>query len=189
MKKLSCIVQKNIRAKRVGLFFFLTNVVYMLMLFITIPQVMIHSSGLKLLDMMPMGYTTEYAKSLFDTLGPEGREAYLYNQIPVDMIYPFLFGVSYCLVLVYFLNKLNNLKTPFLYLCFLPLIAGIADYLENFGIISLLNNYPDISSTIVSLTNSFSLIKSSATTLCFVVLLISLTLLGIRALKKVRNSI
>lgn len=180
---------KHIQGRKVLLLFILTNIVYGLMLLFTIPKVMEHSSGLKLLDMMPMGYTAEYAETLFNTLGPEGREAYLYNQIPVDMIYPFLFGISYCLILAYFLNKLNNLKTPFLYLCFLPLIAGIADYLENFGIISLLNNYPDVSNTIVTFTNSFSLIKSSSTTLYFVVLLISLTLLGVRALKKDRNSI
>ena len=68
---------------------------------------MAFSNGMKLLDMMPTGYNSEYVYALFETLGVEGRFTYLYNQIPIDMIYPFLFGISYCLLIAYFLRKLN----------------------------------------------------------------------------------
>ncbi len=141
------------------------------------------SNGMKLLDMMPTGYNFDYINTLFDTLGAKGRAIYLYNQVPVDMIYPFLFGISYCLLIAYFLKKLNQLNSPFFYLCLLPLIAGFADYLENFGIITMLNSYPDLSLFSASATNIFSILKSLTTTIYFVALIITLIVLGIKTIK------
>jgi hypothetical protein len=171
MKTIQDIIRQNIQGKKVLLLFLLTNIVYAAMLLITIPKVMDFALGMNLLDMMPMGYNLEYVESLFQALGPEGRNAYLYRQVPLDMVYPFLFGISYCLVLAYFLNKLNKLKFPFVYLCLLPLIAGISDYLENFGILALLNGYPKISNSMVTLTSSFTFLKSISTTLYFIILI------------------
>jgi len=153
------------------------------MLIITIPKVMAFSGGMKLLDMMPMGYDLEYINTLFEALGQNGRDTYLYNQIPVDMIYPFLFGMSYCLLIGYFLKKLDKLNSVLFYLCWLPIIAGIADYMENFGIISMLINYPNLSSNTAILTNVFTLVKSFATTIYFITLIIIMTAIGIKWLK------
>jgi hypothetical protein len=144
---------------------------------------MTFSNGMKLLDMMPTGYSSEYVLSLFETLGVNGREAYLYNQIPVDMNYPFLFGISYCLLIACFLKKLNKLDSTFFYLCFLPIIAGIADYLENFGIINMLINYPNLSQISMDATNIFSIVKSMSTALYFIALIFTLLLFGIKLAK------
>jgi hypothetical protein len=153
------------------------------MLVITIPKTMAFSNGMKLLDMMPLGYNLEYAKALFNQLGTEGRAIYLFQQIPVDMIYPFLFGVSYCLTMGYFLKKLNKLESTFFYLCLLAPIAGFSDYIENIGIIVMLNSFPDISQTLVSTTSAFSMIKSMSTTIYFIALIIILIVLGINTLR------
>ena len=153
------------------------------MLLVTIPKTMAFSNGIKLLDMMPQGYNLEYVKTLFNTLGVEGRTIYQFQQIPVDMIYPFLFGMSYCLTMGYFLNKLNKLDSIFFYLCLLAPIAGISDYIENIGIIAMLNNFPDITQTLVSTTSTFSLIKSVSTTIYFIALIVILIVIGINALR------
>lgn len=182
MNKLREIIEKNLKGKRILLLFILTNIVYVFMLTVTIPKTMSFSDGLKLLDMLPTGYDSDYVNNLFATLGDNGRTVYLYNQIPIDMIYPFLFGVSYCLVLGYFLNKLNKLKGAFVYLCLLPLIAGVFDYLENFGIITMLINYPHNSQNLIKITNAFTVIKSMATTVYFLVLIIILVLFGINVI-------
>ena len=84
---------KNLNGKNVILWFLVANLVYVAMLFITIPKVMAFAEGMKLLDMMPTGYDAQYVNSSFNALGEDGRRAYLYVQIPVDMIYPGLFGV------------------------------------------------------------------------------------------------
>ena len=177
------IINKNLGGKKVLWLFILTNVIYAIMLVVTIPKTMAFSNGMNLLDMMPTGYDSEYVNGLFNALGANGRAVYLFTQIPVDMIYPFLFGISYCLLIAYFLKKLNKLGTVFFYLCFLPIIAGIADYLENFGIIYMLNTYPKLSNSSVAATNAFTIVKSMATTIYFLALIIALIMLGITSVR------
>ena len=188
MKRLTKFINGNISGKKVVGLFLLTNIVYVFMLTVTIPKTMGFSNGMKLLDMMPLGYDWNYVSELFKSLGEIGRKTYLTNQLPVDMIYPLLFGLSYCLLLGYFLKKLNKLNTPYIYLCFLPIIAGIADYLENFGIITLLKSYPDLTETAVKITNAFSIIKSISTSMFFMVLIIILVILGIKTISKTKMS-
>jgi len=184
MNLIDKILEKNTSGKKVLSLFILTNVVYLFMLIVTIPKTMGFSNGMKLLDMIPTGYNQDYVNKLFKTLGENGREIYLTNQIPVDMIYPLLFGLTYSLLLAYFLKKLNKLKSSFKYLCLLPIIAGIADYMENIGIITMLNNYPDLTETIVNTTNIFSVIKSTSTSIFFIALIIILMIFGIKFAKK-----
>jgi hypothetical protein len=180
--------QRNIKGKKVLSLFVVTNVVYVYMLTVTIPKTMEFSNGMKLLDMLPMGYDFNYVNQLINTLGEIGRTTYLNNQIPVDMVYPLLFGISYCLVLAYFLNKLGKLKPPLANLCLLPFLAGAMDYAENIGIIALLKNYPEIDNRTVTITSGFSLLKSTATTLYFMILIVSLAALGIRTLRKGKST-
>ena len=187
MNRFAKILEKNISGKKTLSLFILTNVVYLFMLMVTIPKTMGFSNGMKLLDMLPTGYNQDYVNELFRTLGEDGREIYLTNQIPVDMIYPLLFGLTYSLLLAYFLKKLNKLKSPFNYLCLLPIIAGIADYLENIGIIAMLNSYPDLTETTVNATNTFSVIKSTSTSIFFIALIIILIILGVKFVKKKSN--
>ena len=146
-----------------------------------------YSGGMKLLDMMPTGYNLEYVHTLFQALGEKGRNLYLSRQLPIDMIYPGLFGVCYCLLLAYLLKKLNWIKRAYLYLCMVPVFAGLCDYMENFGIIQLLNQFPEISTTLVQYTNLFSLGKSISTTVFFVILLITLVIFGAKSLRKTSN--
>jgi len=183
MNKLRELITENISGKKVALLFVLTNLIYAFMLFVTIPKTVAYSGGMKLLDMMPQGYDSEYVNELFSKLGKEGRDVYLFNQIPVDMVYPLLFGITYTLLIAYFLKKLNKLNTSMFLLCLIPIIGGIADYLENIGIITMLNDYPDLSAVQISTTNIFSIIKSVSTTLFFIVLIVIIILVGIKRLK------
>lgn len=178
------LIERNISSKKVLILFILTNLVYIAMLGVTIPNTMEYAKGMKLLDMIPTGYDWEYVNELFTNLGEEGRSVYLTNQIPLDMIYPLLFGASYCLLLGYFLKKLQKLKSPYSYLCLFPIIAGFSDYLENIGIIMMLKSFPEISATLVNVTNTFSITKSVLTSLYFVILTIVLISFGIQAIKE-----
>lgn len=177
-------IVNNIQGWKVLLFFILANAVYAYMLIISIPKVMSYSNGMKILDMMPGGYDAAYVKLLFNTLGETGRDTYLYQQIPADMVYPLLFSISFTLLLAFFLKKLNKLDTGLFFLCLLPVAAGIADYLENIGIIVLLKQYPDLSDTHIMITNIFTLIKSTFTTVYFIILILLLIVLGINLIKR-----
>jgi len=188
MNNLRSIISRHLSGKKVLLLFVLTNLVYAVMIFITIPKVMAFSGELKLLDMMPTGYDLDYINALFSALGEKGHEIYLYQQIPVDMIYPFLFGISNSLIMAFFLNKMGKLDSVFFYFTLLPLIAGMADYLENIGIVLMLTSFPDVSPGVASLTNVFSITKSITTTIFFIVLIIVLVSLGLKTLGKFRKS-
>jgi hypothetical protein len=176
------LIKRNLNGKKVFLLFVLTNIIYAIMLTITIPKVMSYSGGMKLLDMIPTGYSTQYVNSLLSALGENGRNAYLFNQIPLDMIYPFLFGISYCLILAWFLNKLGKFESYLFYLCLIPLFSGLFDYCENIGIITILNSYPNNSDLLSQVTSVFSILKSSSTTIYFIILIIVLILLGVSKL-------
>ncbi|MFD1616242.1 hypothetical protein [Gelatiniphilus marinus] len=188
MKRLTKFIEKNSSGKKVLGLFILTNAVYTFMLTVTIPKTMEFSNGMKLLDMMPTGYDLDYVSELFSFLGENGRLTYLTNQIPVDMIYPLLFGLSYCLLLGYLLKKMNKLNSQYIYLCLIPIIAGIADYLENIGIIAMLKNYPELTAVAVKTTSFFSLIKSISTSVFFIVLIVMLIILGIKFMKRNKTS-
>jgi hypothetical protein len=188
MKRLIKFIEKNISGKKVLGLFILTNLVYAFMLIVTIPNTMEFANGMKLLDMMPTGYDLNYVYELFTSLGEIGRETYLTNQLPVDMIYPLLFGLSYCLLLGYFLKKLNKLNSNYIYLCVIPVIAGISDYLENIGIITMLKSYPDLTEISVETTSIFSLIKSISTSIFFIVLIVVLITFGIKVLNRKKSA-
>ena len=175
---------RNLQGRKVLILFIVTNIIYLLMLEITIPDVMAFSGGMKLLDMMPAGYSPTYVNSLLNALGEEGRHAYLFSQIPLDMVYPFLFAITYCLVIAFFLNKLNKLQSPYWYFCLLPIFAGIFDYFENFGIITILNAYPNNSMFLSRITNVFSVLKSVFTSVFFILLIITL---GFYIIKKIQD--
>jgi hypothetical protein len=174
------LIKKNINGRKILLLLILTNVIYAIMLTITIPKVMSFAEGMKLLDMMPTGYNSEYVNALLSALGPAGRDAYLFNQIPLDMIYPLLFGITYCLLLAYILNKLQKLDSFLFYLCFIPLFSGLFDYFENIGIITILSNYPANSDLLTQTTNVFSVAKSSSAVIAFTILIILFSVYGIK---------
>lgn len=166
------IIKRNISGKKVLVLFIFTNCVYAFMLLVTIPKLMKFTGGMKILDMLPAGYNAQYVNSLLNALGEQGRRFYLYNQIPADMIYPFLFGISYCLLLAYIINKLGKLNSNYFYLCLLPLLGGLFDYFENIGVITILNNYPHNGDLLSQVTNIFSILKSLFSSASFITLII-----------------
>lgn len=74
-----------------------------------------------------------------DALGETGRHYYLFCQLPVDLVYPFFFAISNCLIMSWFLKKPGKSDSSWFLVCYLPLIAGFFDYAENFMVISILN--------------------------------------------------
>lgn len=173
MRKALIFVQSLSTGKAVLGFFIPAMIVYSIMLVYTIPQVMRHASGMNLFDLSPTGYSFEYANELLGLLGSTGRDLYLYTQLPLDFIYPVLFAISCCLLLSWLLLKTQDTSSKMFYFCFIPVMAGVFDYLENICVIRLLTSYPDISDTSVFIASSMTIAKSGLTTIFFVVLTFS----------------
>jgi len=170
--------------KKVLIFLAPTLAVYLTMLFYSIPKVLEYSGGMKILDLIPTGYNTEYAQRLLETLGETGREIYSFQQIPLDMIYPGLFAVSFSLLLAFLLKKTFPLTSEIQNLAIIPIFVGLFDYMENIGIIIMLTSYPDFYAWVASITNIFSISKSLLTTIVFVLIIISLVRIFVRKILK-----
>lgn len=171
---------KIVKGKTVLFLVILTNLVYVYMLLVSIPKVMSFSDGMKIPDMMPIGYEPEYVLTLFEKLGEQGRNIYLYQQLPVDLLYPLLFSITYFLVILFFLQKLQKLNRETYYLSLLPLIAGLFDYLENFVIIYMLGSFPTISVSTIKLSAFFTVFKSMLSSISFTVIIVLLLMLAYR---------
>ncbi len=176
MKKLIAFIQNVATGKAVLGFFIPAMVVYAIMLQYSIPRVEQYAPGMKLFDLSPTGYSYVYALELLRVLGSKGRDLYLYQQLPVDFIYPGLFAVSCCLLLSWLFAKSLNANSKTFYLCFVPVVAGLFDYLENICIVRMLTSYPNVSEFHVSITSFLTILKSGFTTTFFVLLLLGVVL-------------
>jgi hypothetical protein len=179
----NAIVKENKRVKLFELtwknaiiWFISSQFVYFTMLLITIPVVESYSKEMKIFDLMPIGYSYDYAVQLLKGLGEDGRSAYLYYQIPLDLIYPFLMGITGVFFINLLIKQLNFRRLSFL--IYLPVIAACFDYLENFMVIGMISFYHNLSPTIVSIVSTFTTIKSLFT----VIYLTSLSVLAIISL-------
>ena len=177
MKNLITHLQSFATVKTVLGFLIPAMSIYLIMLLYTIPQVMQYAPEMKLFDMSPTGYSFLYAVDLLNALGVEGRGTYLYQQLPVDFIYPGLFAVSCCLLLTWLFSKSINANSIMFYLCFVPVLAGLFDYFENICIVNMLISYPNITEIHVSTSSGFTIIKSGLTTVFFVILMLGVVLL------------
>lgn len=173
MKKLVSIIQSQSSGKNVLLFFIPAMIIYAIMLFYTIPAVEEYSKGKKLFDLSPGGYSYEYARELLTVLGENGRDLYLYNQIPLDFLYPALFAISCSLLLSWLLLKLKETNSRLFFFCLIPVAAGVFDYIENFLIISMISGIQDISPGQVLMSSMVTVAKSALTTVFFIILTVA----------------
>ena len=168
---------QRVSTGKVVLAFIITAIiVYFIMLLYTIPQVSAYAPGINLFDLSLTGYSFEYAVKLLDTLGSEGRELYLYRQLPLDFIYPGLFAVSCSLLLSWLFLKTQQTNSKLFYFCYIPVAAGCFDYFENIFIVSILTSYPNVSEVSISIASVMTIVESVLTTAFFVLLIIGVIL-------------
>ena len=178
--KLIASLQKRASGRTVLALFVLANVVYLAMLLYSIPSVTANAPGMRLFDMSPLGYSPQYAKDLLDSIGSEGRDAYLKLQLPLDFVYPGLFALAYSLMLVWLFKKSYDSGSKIFFLALVPVAAGFFDYMENLGVIFMLRSYPGIDPGTVQASSAFSLLKSALTTAFYILLLWGFLLLFMR---------
>ncbi len=186
MNKVIAFLQHASKGKVVITLFVLTNLIYGVILGYSIPLVLSFAPDSILFDMSPAGYSYAQAIELLQSLGVDGRNAYLAVQIPLDFVYPAMFIVSYAFLITWILKQYLPRDSKLFFLAFVPVLAGIFDYLENFSIISMLNSFPDASERLVTRASSFTIAKSGFTTVFFVILILSLFFWAARSFSKER---
>ena len=167
-------IQKYSTGRNVILLFLINLAFYLTIIFYSIPKVVSSAPGMKLFDVSPTGYTTEYARSLLNAIGPQGRSLYLSLQLPLDFIYPGLFIISYSFLFAWFLKRNYDLDSKVFYALYIPIFAGLFDYAENVLIIMMLNAYPDLGPGLVGAASFASTLKSILTSIFFILLSLSI---------------
>ena len=173
-------IYRHIKGKRVLIWVSITYLIYAFILLVSIPSVSKFTGGMNTFNMMPFGYSSEYVLKLLSTLGTEGRHAYLLHQIPLDLVFPFIFAFGNCLLIGFLLNKINSLKGKLMYLCLLPVFASWFDYLENVGVMTMLLKYPTVTEFVIHFTEFFSVTKSLLMNIFFIVLFVLFGLVGFK---------
>jgi hypothetical protein len=177
------ILQFSRNGRRVLIAFAVTQIVYVVMVGVTLPHLVGLSGGLEPFDMMPFGYDAEYAARFLGSLGAEGRNYYLTRQIPLDLLYPGLFAFSYASIWLWLLSKSSERYHWLQAGALLAVVAGACDYVENAFIASMLTGFPDISSSTVFLGNLFTVAKSMTTALFFILLILLAGYVGVQKLR------
>lgn len=154
-----------------------TMTVYLVMLLVTIPRVEEFAPDTALFDLSPAGYSFAEAVLLLDSLGPEGRDAYLFPQLALDFVYPGLFAVCYSLMLTWVFAKRFPSGSRIFYLAILPVFAGLFDYVENLLIIRMIMKFPDISEGSAAAASIATVLKSAFSTGTFFLLILGVVFL------------
>ncbi|MGF1862087.1 hypothetical protein [Photobacterium profundum] len=169
MKRIECLLKKYATGKVVLVLFILTTLVYLTMLLYTIPVVVSFAPDMVLFDLSPGGYSLDYAVSLLEALGSDGRAEYLKTQLPLDFIYLGLFAVTCSLLLIWLYQKVPTDVPKVQNLSIVPISVGLFDYSENILIISMIKSFPDVSEIVVMLSSIFTILKSGFT-IVFIIL-------------------
>jgi len=165
-------LEKYLNSKTLIIFGTLTIIIYIFMLWVSMPKIAIYSDGMPMFDMMFSGYDQNYALKFMKTLGEEGRNAYLFPQLTIDLFFPLAYVPTFILLICIFLKKTNLFSKPIFYISLLPLFTGIFDYGENLSVIFMLCSFPYVSQSITEFSSMCTVLKS--TTLMADMLLIAL---------------
>lgn len=142
-----------------SLVFIVSTLTFLVFVFYLIPKFSVYpfQENIKLLDLR-FWYTHIDVFHLFSQLGANGRDAYRFFIIFIDMLYPLVYGFWFYLSLTFLLKKIFLNNSKFLSLRFIPFGIVLFDYIENSNILYLLNTFPQISevSVIIGAIASFS---------------------------------
>jgi len=138
-------------------------------------------AGMAPFDMRPGGYSLAEAKALIAALGDNGRRIYLTTQIPLDMIYPGLLGLTLFIALTRVASGLGGVAGRVLRaLRWLAVLAALADYAENLMIVIMLTGGGALDAGLVTSASIASMAKAGLTMLAVSALLVGMALYGVR---------
>lgn len=168
--------------------FILTHIIYFLMLFWTIPNLMQMSGGLQIFDLKPMGHTFQDALKLLENLGTEGRLYYVNKQLVLDLFYPLGYGLTYSIGGVWLFHRIVKTKILGYTSLVTSLLAASCDYLENFHIYKLLKLFPSVTLEDIQTLNQMTLLKSVFNTIAICLFLIAFLIYLIKGQPSPTNS-
>lgn len=137
------------------------------------------SNGASVLD-LAMAYSPEDAYNLYlDKYSEEGRMLYLKAEC-VDLLFPLAYSCFFSLLISLGIKRFPEMPQEYRLLNLLPFLGGLADYMENIGIFTLLLKYPAKSYNMALWASGFGTIKWMTIFACVLLGLGSLGLIVVR---------
>lgn len=127
------------------------------------------TGGVGILDMEIL-YTPEQAYTQLAALGEAGRAFYLTHIIPLDLLLPFFYATAFSLIITWLLHRWLPVGSRWHRLNVVPLIGGFCDYMENFGVITMLVAWPAPLPDIARFTMGAGLFKFTFSVLAFTII-------------------
>lgn len=109
-------------------------------------------------------YTPDEARDLLEMIGARGRRIYAVTQITLDVVFPFVYGGLFVILLF----KLYGHPG---YVLLVPLITVVADLLENLTTVYLALSYKGLSSPVTRAASTFTTLKRSGLIISLVLVL------------------
>jgi len=128
------------------------------------------TGGIGILDMEFL-YSPSQAYLHLAAMGEAGRAFALTHIVPLDLILPAVYTLAYALVITWLLRQWLPAGSRWHRLNVVPVIGGICDYCENFGIIAMILAWPQELHGVASFTMAAGFFKFASTGLAFAIIL------------------
>ena len=119
-------------------------------------------------DVRWKGYTAEEAIGVLNYYGEEGRRLYRLLDLTIDLVFPLLYSSMFAVAIAGGFTATRWLRP----LVFLPFVAALFDYGENFSVVTMINRYPHLEG-VVGMASFCTRMKCALLALCFVLAVIS----------------
>jgi hypothetical protein len=139
--------------------------------------------GLTPLDLQG-SYNTEEVCTFMEKIGEAGRIFYARMLLMLDFAFPLSYTLFWSAALAFLLGKFLPCNSKLMYISLLPFVAGLADWLENLLILSMLFSYPKIVNIVVLLASSMTYIKDLFMWISLLLLILGLLLYLLRLVAK-----
>lgn len=102
-------------------------------------------------------YDSDTVQTVLSKMTTEGIQVYK-NYYLVDGIFIIFFGLFQCFISLRTYSFIKGLS-PKLFICFLPIMRGFCDIIENALIYRTISTFPNIDTSMIGIANVFTLIK------------------------------
>jgi hypothetical protein len=110
-----------------------------------------------LLDVQVFGFDKTKAWSILNAMGEDGRRQYAVFAMREDLVFPLAYGLFFGVTLFFLAGKRFRAKFPVM-LTF-PALAVFADFVENFFIVLLIRQFPELLNSTVQFASLANMIK------------------------------
>lgn len=116
------------------------------------------TGGANILD-FEFGYNQEEAYQMLTALGTDGRSFYLTKILPLDFPFPFVYMLCFAGWIALLIKHATH-KDWYKFLLLIPALTMLFDWMENVGVIAMLNGYPELPVWSVLLASISGMLKT-----------------------------